>query len=252
MVVLGTCKLCLRKTKLLNSHIYPNFFFKRSIYDGESNYLCIPQSKEKRVTREQGGFKDRLLCIDCEQKFSSYEKYASQLIFGDKLADVRILRDAKISTLLTGIKYKEFKLFQMSLLWRCAATKIGHFKHVTLGPYKEELRQMLLEGDPGTNTNYGCAMSLLLLQGEVFNLMRTPEKIKSEFHTTYRIIAGGLIWMFYVGNRKVPERVSKYFLQSEGLLYFLKCDALTLPFLRYGMMQMANRQKDVEKTLGKK
>jgi len=47
------------------------------------------------------------------------------------------------------LNYKMFKLWQMSLLWRCGASRRAEFKATRLGPHAEVLRTMLLEERPG-------------------------------------------------------------------------------------------------------
>ncbi len=72
------CALCGMKRPLMKSHIIPKFVTdwikKTSITQG----LRIATNKNKRV---EDGVKKRLLCEECEKKFSKYETYFSKTIF---------------------------------------------------------------------------------------------------------------------------------------------------------------------------
>jgi hypothetical protein len=74
---------------------------------------------------------------------------------------------------ITGINPGRLRLFFLSLLWRAAATMRPEFSEVTLPQNDlEQLRVMLLAGDPGPLDFYPIQVIQLYTLGEVHN--RTP------------------------------------------------------------------------------
>lgn len=74
---------------------------------------------------EQKGFREFLLCQECETKLSKYEKYAEENLYGKNLAATVRIEKQSISPdgkhLLfdaVGLNYEKMKLFLDSLLWR--------------------------------------------------------------------------------------------------------------------------------------
>lgn len=73
----GICHLCGQDKELAESHLIPKFVF-RWMKNSGGNYFRTPLNPNVRM---QDGFKKHLLCFDCEQKFSKYEKWFADNIF---------------------------------------------------------------------------------------------------------------------------------------------------------------------------
>jgi hypothetical protein len=57
------------------------------------------------------------------------------------------------------------KLFQLSILWRASVAKGDFFSKVKLKPrHEEEIRKMLLNGEPGKEDRYPCGMGRLVVK----------------------------------------------------------------------------------------
>ncbi len=77
MTVHGKCSLCDNQKDLQQSHIIPSFVYKWLKNSSVTGYLRFGETPNKRV---QDGEKKYLLCKDCEQLFSSWEKtFANEL-----------------------------------------------------------------------------------------------------------------------------------------------------------------------------
>jgi hypothetical protein len=73
----GICHLCGQDKELAESHLIPKFVF-RWMKNSGGNYFRTPLNPNVRM---QDGLKEHLLCLDCEQKFSKYEKWFADNIF---------------------------------------------------------------------------------------------------------------------------------------------------------------------------
>jgi len=103
-MVKGTCSLCNNDAELVLSHIIPKFVFKSLKASGR---LRSNQSPNKRI---QDGKKLPLLCSNCEELFSGWEKRAYEDVF---------LPLSDNSRLRTQIRYGSWALkFAVSVSWR--------------------------------------------------------------------------------------------------------------------------------------
>lgn len=71
------CELCLKERTLRKSHIIPKFVFRWMRNTG-GRFLRISSAPN---LRQQDGIKEKLLCQDCEQKFSKYETWFANNVF---------------------------------------------------------------------------------------------------------------------------------------------------------------------------
>ena len=101
----GFCALCLKEKTLRDSHIIPKFV-GRWLKDNGTGYLASAADGSKRL---QDLEKFKLLCDDCEQKFSKLEgDFANKIFFPFHKDKVR------------EFDYDEnLKSFIMSMAWRC-------------------------------------------------------------------------------------------------------------------------------------
>jgi hypothetical protein len=76
------CRLCDEKKPLTESHIISRFFYKPMEWKEKNFRYQILGVDLNRIITDQGGIKERLLCVDCEQKFSRYETYVSKTLYG--------------------------------------------------------------------------------------------------------------------------------------------------------------------------
>jgi len=217
---LGKYRLCLQEKPLADSHIIPEFLYK-PLYD-EMHRLHVLSSKSGITPNDiQKGYRERLLCTgqeSCEEQFSRWERYASQVLFhtpikGEGYDDALVIR---------GINYEQFKLFQMSLLFRAGVAKHPAFADAKLGPHEEHLRRMLIDKDPGQPYKYGC-MILVPARMEEWHeqLIVSPASRRFQGYRTIAFILNGLLWLYFVSshNEKIP--IQNSFLMKDGILPLL-------------------------------
>lgn len=211
-----SCALCHKRKKLKNSHIVPEFFFK-PLYNGKHRFQLIPSINEEKAHYEQKGIRENLLCEECEEQLSKYEKYTSQLFYGGE--GVYYTNENPIR--IEGIDYKKFKLFQLSLLFRASVSNLDFFKNINLGPHEEKIRKMLINENPGGENDYPCIILIPEMRGRLMSdeLIITPEEIKKfEDHRQYRFILGGCFWVYIVSSHTSMFSFKEFFLKENGKL----------------------------------
>jgi hypothetical protein len=161
------CRLCLQHRELKDSHLLPRSMYKllRSPGTAEPNPLFIGSEK---VGTNSGQYRDRLLCGECEDRFS---KLGETWVMGNcwREDEIFLIRDAlrahtpteHIPGILTvyeaasvpSIKTAHILYFAASVFWRAAVHRWripGHptVVETTLGSYEEVMRGFLLQQAP--------------------------------------------------------------------------------------------------------
>jgi len=101
------CKLCNNESKLMNSHIIPEFIYK-PLYDEKHRFHVLSTYKKVGKLKEQKGIRENMLCSECEQHISRYESYARKVLFGG--VPIVVQNDGP-GIIVSEIDYKLFKLF---------------------------------------------------------------------------------------------------------------------------------------------
>ena len=174
-----------------------------------------------------------MLCEICEQKFSVWERYASEQFFNKPLP-TPVSQGYSKAIILTGLDYQKLKLFLLSILWRAGVAIHDFYKHVQLGHrHEERIRQMLQAENPGLAEEYACFICTLNLDGAKFRdffVEPTPTRIQS--HRCYRFVFSGFVFYYYVTSHQLPESTHRLSLQPNGKLIIAETELAEHPFLR--------------------
>jgi hypothetical protein len=242
------CKLCHKEAELCDSHILPEFLYA-PLYDEKHRFIAISTDAEKKEKFLQKGLREKMLCKDCEVKFSVYENYASGIIFGG--VGVQMKQESG-RLLLQDVDYTKFRLFQLSLLWRMGVAQDDFFSAVDLGPYEERIRNMLIADDPGDEGEIPCALTGVLLDGKTGNWFMPPDRINYLGQRCYRLVICGILFMFFVSKLRPPPEAMEFFIKRNAAFTILVRKIEAVPFLHDVCIKlgiaMANRPKDLRKT----
>jgi hypothetical protein len=231
-----TCALCLGQKPLLKSHIIPEFLYQ-ALYDDKHRFHVLTTRADAKNRVEQKGARESLLCADCERAFSGFERYAS-LLFRGGLPTFGYKRQGD-TLFLSGIDYRQFKLFQLSILWRASVSKLKFFQHVDLGPHTERLRLQLLRADPGPSNRYPCLMwGLRLNPGQAAAVMLPPERFKTDGKTHYVFVFGGYLWNFHVSKDPLAAQWCQLAIQENGSCCIQVKDVTEIPGLNKFMHEL--------------
>ncbi|MCP4584464.1 hypothetical protein [Pseudoalteromonas sp.] len=235
-----TCNLCQKERDLKNSHIIPEFIYS-SLYDEKHRFHEISDDVKKKNKMPQKGIRERLLCLECEQHLSKYERYASLVLNGGYSITVR--NEGRLVH-LGNVEYLKFKLFALSVLWRASVSDLGVFCQVKLGPHEEKLRIMILNDDPGTEYQYPFILSPIIHENEVQEaLIVAPTWTRLENHFAYRFVFGGIAWVFVVSGHKAPNVIINASINRNGELTMLPWELSDMRFITHMAQKLAQQSK---------
>jgi hypothetical protein len=223
------CKLCLQDKPLQNSHIVPEFFYKPS-YDKKHQIYARIGRKLADMPPLQKGLREHLLCWDCEQKLSPYEKYNRETLYGG----VQITGSRKENRIeLTGLNYQRVRVFYLSLLWRMSIASHRFWKEVDLGPHQERVRELVLQEDPGEPHDYGVYCIAPLFDGQLLtDFILQPDFKRNHSGRFYRLVLGGFLFMFYVSAVRLQKVGEQMFIQKDGSWIIPVRNAQNIDFLK--------------------
>jgi len=229
------CALCKVNADLKNSHIIPEFFYK-PIYDTLHRFHLIPSDSSKPEKFAQKGMRGRLLCGECELKFSRWENYANQAFVETHGVHVVCVKNRIV---LQGIEYKTFKLFLLSLLWRMSVCTLPFFDKVELGPHEEKIRLALFNDDPLQPGNYPCALTAVKIDGVFYpDWHLSPTLIKHDGHHVYRLVVRGVLIMFFVGSHPPPSALGWIILSKKNELSVTVEEIRNISFLKSAALNL--------------
>lgn len=207
------CRLCLKgSVTLRRSHVLSELLYKE-VYDKRHRTVGVAPWTEKKDNILQKGLLEYLLCGECEECLAKWERYAADVLSNLPSADDK--RPGEI-VWARGLDYRTFKLFQMSLLWRCSVAEGPTFAAVDLGPHEDKIRQLLLASDPDKPWHYGCIVAALRQPGSLRGMVKFPGKLRIEGYYAYHLVACGLVWFFIVSSHTEQFSGKDLFMSEAG------------------------------------
>lgn len=230
----GICKLCKQDKALIDrSHIFPEFVYS-NMYNQHhrlNEVIVDAETNQQQIrTLPQGLYEGGLLCRECDtQVIGQYESYASKFLncnnFGRN--ERPAFTEAQIKGVeflnCTNINYTKLKLFLLSLLWRADISSINNFKSVSLGPYREKIRNMIYSGDPSDDKD----ISIIILSWNNDNTavpreyIFQPTRHKNNGKTHYVILLQGYMFVYYISPDNLLAQFENCRLKSDNTLKVL-------------------------------
>lgn len=225
--MIGDCALCQKTNKLCESHIIPELFY-RPLYDPKHRFRAI-HSSSPTIKYHQKGIKEYLLCHDCEQNLSRYENYVGG-IFANLYPKIKKMNVGEI--LNFSIDFKKSRLFYLSVLWRMSVATHKNFQNFAMPKHNEKLRSLILSEDPGNTTEFGCVVSIPLING-LFKIdwFLDPHNAKMRGDDICFVVFGGILYMFFITFNHNPKVYSEAFIQKNNSWLITIQDARKVPFV---------------------
>lgn len=209
------CALCLQPKNLRNSHVISESLYA-DLYEDSHTFLVVIAEKDAKDWREQKGIRERLLCDCCEQLLANqYESHGAQ-----DYRQIKAKARCSKTTFTHVVDYRRFKLFQLTQLWRMAIATHAIWQRVVLPSSKlEQLRVMLLSGDPKSFDSFGVMMEAILCDdGQSFDAFVPPITIRIGDYDFLLATFAGFSWYYCAHNSVHEARLSRYFGTDSGLL----------------------------------
>ena len=216
----GICKLCKKKKELCNqSHIIPDFMYQDLLVEkGKMIKAQSGKRLEKAKSIQTGDFDKHILCEDCDNRvIGQYESYASKVLYGGKIP--LTMENFKAGDHeymeVKNINYKKFKLFLLSILWRASISDRDFFSEVSLGPYEEQLRRMVLNGDAG-NVNEFPFIIRAYRSKTISEIVASPIKKRINNNITYKFQINKFEYIFKVSKNKTRDFFSGFTINKDN------------------------------------
>ena len=204
------CKLCGCEDQTFpKSHIIPKFMYK-NIKNEKSQIFRIRMPDGKRLRPIFDGIYEKpLLCELCEKKISKWESYAEKVLYGSTHINVPTAKPVPGTSYqeVSGIDYRTFKLFLLSILWRANVSSNNFFNEVDLGNrHSEVIQEMLLNEDAGEEEKYPIVM--IIPKGSIGSSVGVLQPYKSRGRnnvTRYIFPICEAIYVYHVSSHGIGE-----------------------------------------------
>lgn len=218
------CQFCLTETKLIEAHIIPKWAFK-SLYpdpkDRSEPLILVEKGSVKK--RPIGPYDPNILCSKCDNFFSIYEGYAKKVFF-----EMPRKNYSTLSQIVENANIDKVKIFLLSVIWRASISSRPEFQDVTLGAYKEKIRNLLLTVQSSQDETLAKEYLFIatkfdngtLPQGVVEGNVMMPRFGKiGPINVIYLYLPGGLKFIVKTDQRRFSKEIEKIAnFDSGGLL----------------------------------
>ena len=188
----GVCPLCRTEQRIRDSHIIPEFFYRR-LYDDQGTARSLSSDK-LGVEKLQKGLRDELLCDSCEQRMNRFESRFAKDWYERDLMPKVVDEDHCI---VEGLDYVSTKLLFLSILWRASVSMSDACDGVSLGPHEDRIRDLLLEENLGRDDYriWGRVIAYSPSNKVAHHLVTTPARVRFRGLNAYQMVFGGVAWL---------------------------------------------------------
>lgn len=214
------------------------------MYDDSHRFIEVHDVANGKVRLGQKGYWNYLLCLDCEARFGRYERHSRRL-FVDPLpqhvCNSNLIREHE------RLDYRMFKLFCLSVLWRCSVSETPVYKHIRLGPHEEIIRNMLLKDCAGERTVYPVSTFALFFKGGHFkDIMVEPTYMRIEGQKCYRFVIMGFVIIIIVSSQNPPKSLKLLTIAPSLPIRTLDTEVADFKFLKELWDEVGETTKDVK------
>lgn len=234
---MAICKLCLKEKELCNSHIIPEYYYKPLYEDEPRRLYKLSNSREKKIKFPQKGLREYLFCRSCEDIFMRYEQYAENVV--DRIKSTNNVSEGDFFY-LEDVSYKEFRLFQLSILFRASICTKDFFNTIDVGFYEDILREWLIDGNPGKYHQFSCGLTLILENVGTSNqiIMYPDFTVDDKGRKRYRFVFGGLVWTYYGSIFPPPADFEPFYFKKKGVLPLFALHRKNIQFIQKHIMEV--------------
>ena len=216
----NACRLCLQDKMLIKAHVIPEGFFRLLRHENiaPEMYSNTPGSFPRRM--QVGTYDSTILCSQCDGKMAPWDDYGQQVLIRRFSDAVKIsLQGKTVAWRIEKFDYRRLKLFFISVLWRASVSKRTFYKRISLGPFEDRLRAMILNEDPGDSQEF--AVVLARFEDVEITAMLDPHPEKYDGISFCRFYLSGFVVYIKVDKRPTPSFLTNLHLQEDRPLIVL-------------------------------
>jgi hypothetical protein len=183
--------------------------------------------------RSQIGIYDAgILCEPCERSLAPFDDYGADLLINRR--DSAFQRYAVADRTLfvaAQFDYAKLRLFIISVLWRASVSAHKFFYRISLGPFEQTAKEMILRGDTGEADLFSAVLSRWTVPAGAAlppKLMANPYQYRDDegIHRA-RLYLGSFVADISVESRPLPSPLSNVAISPRLPLNALGRDLLT-------------------------
>lgn len=227
MPKIGSCKLCDCEGELRHSHIIAETFYE-GVYDPLHRFAPIT-SDIAEFTIAQRGYREYLLCANCEQKFGIWENTLKRDLVDIEREDSNFLTIIRKNNLIfvRNLNYNHFKMALLSILWRMSLSLNVFYSAYKLAIHEDIIKNILHNDVVVPENEFSIMVTKLFLQNN------QPSKAILMFNQPgdfqgghlYSFVLYGFLFDVVVSSKPLYNQYLPVFLRQNGDL-IVKADYL--------------------------
>jgi hypothetical protein len=204
------CRYCGQERKFVRSHAIPEAFF-RVLRDGDRPPIMVSSSVGARPSRAPIGVYDRqTLCDGCEPLFCDHDSYGTDVLINriEELFQPLQVGSNTLAFFGKDIDQAKLKMFFLAVLWRATISNQPFYSRVQIGPYKEQLLELLKRGTSTDPDEFSVVMSRWLTseqQQPVAEGLMSPFLEKWDGVNAVRVYFGKVVAYIKIDKRPFPR-----------------------------------------------
>ncbi len=236
---MSTCVLCEQPKPLMRSHVIPEFAYA-PCYNANFQMSGITGRGPLGRKLIQKGVWERLLCANCEAFLSdNFEAPFKRYWFDNKPLPAQI-PDRGVT--LTGIDYRTFKLFHLSVLFRCGVATSPMFSEIELGHHRQYLRTLITNRDHGRPDQYPIFARAFVNKGVAeWRIVVPPFPAQINGLNCCGVIFAGCAW-FYGLSKRASRRALTGSLEPNGSLHIKPEQMAAIPKMQKASVALRSKQ----------
>ena len=216
------CRLCGAAPAIKNSHVVPEFMYKE-VYDAKHRFMPFSTEDFKQPKISQLGYREALLCLGCENRFSKWEAQLKLLVDALMIPPahgMNVIHDAGNILVYDGVRYDAIKRAVLSIVWRMSIADKEPWQAYALGPHEEKLRLRLLSDDPIGCEVYPTTISVVKHEGKTVPglMLLYKEPTRMDGLSGHTFIAHGVMFTMFITETEFPSDLCGGVLNETGYL----------------------------------
>ena len=204
------CRLCGNPGKFVKAHAIPEAFFRVLRAEGETPLIVSNTANTFPKRSPIGVYDEGILCDQCEPLFDHIDDYGSQVLLNrfHEFFQPLIHADKTVAFQATDVDQKLLLRFLIATLWRASVSTHIFYKRVSLGPFEDVARRVILSPQDSIPEEFSAVLSRWTSE-EAHRYATTglmnPFREKWGGVNAYRVSFGEVVSYIKVDSRPLPS-----------------------------------------------